>query len=111
MISTRPREPMNHEPIQLTTLTISAPPTAVQKPAILNPGSIAATRPSMAALITSRNRPNVSSSAGSDSSSANGRTMALTTPNNNPAPTRVQGPPLIHISEPTRPLSTSDAVL
>ena len=30
MISTRPREPMNHEPIQLTMLTMMAAPTAVQ---------------------------------------------------------------------------------
>ena len=38
MTSTRPREPMNHEPIQLTRLTMIEPPTAVQKPAIVNPG-------------------------------------------------------------------------
>src|SRR5262245_44146566 len=37
--STRPRGPMNQEPTQLTMLTMSAPPTAVQKPAILKPGS------------------------------------------------------------------------
>ncbi len=32
MTSTRPREPMNHEPTQLTMLTMSAASTAVQKP-------------------------------------------------------------------------------
>ena len=40
MTSTRPREPMNHEPIQLTRLTMIEPPTAVQKPAIWKPGSM-----------------------------------------------------------------------
>ena len=72
MISTRPREPMNQEPIQLTRLTMIEPPTAVQNPAMWNPGSTSATSPSMAALTTSRNSPSVTSSAGSDSSNANG---------------------------------------
>ena len=85
MTSTRPREPMNDEPIQLTMLTMSAAPTAVQNPSIWNPFSISATSPSIAALITSRNRPSDSTNAGSDSSSAKGRTMAFTTPNNSPA--------------------------
>src|SRR5688572_6460217 len=91
MTSTRPREPMNDDPIQLTMLTMSAAPIAVQKPASLNPGSMSATRPSIAAFTTNRNRPSVSTSAGSESSSAKGRTMALTTPNNRPASTSVVG--------------------
>ena len=64
MTSTRPREPMNHEPIQLTMLTMSAAPTAVQKPPIVKPGRSSATRPSMAALTTSRNRPSVQQQRG-----------------------------------------------
>src|SRR6185436_19323572 len=81
MTSTRPRDPMNQEPTQLTTLTIKAPPTADQKPpGMVKPGNINATSPSMAAFTTSRNRPSESNNAGSDSSSANGRTMAFTMP-------------------------------
>ena len=63
---------MNQDAIQLTRLTTIEPPTAVQKPAIVKPGSISATSPSMAALITSRNNPTVSSSAGSDSTHGDG---------------------------------------
>src|SRR5690349_6821008 len=96
MISTRPREPMNQEPIQLTMLTMSAAPTADQNPpGMPKPGSMSATSPSMAALITSRNRPNVNTNAGSDSNSANGRTMAFTAPNNRPATTSVIGESMV----------------
>src|SRR5688500_14405931 len=85
MTSTRPREPMNQDPTQLTMLTINAPPSAVQNPAILKPGSMSATSPIIAAFTTSRKSPSVNSSAGSDSSRANGLTTAFTRPNNNPA--------------------------
>ena len=57
-----------------------AAPTAVQNPEIVNPGTINATRPIMAALSTSRNSPSVMTVIGSVSTNATGRTTALTTP-------------------------------
>ncbi len=55
--STRPLLAIMPEASQEVRLTISDPPNAVQKLLMLNPLSSAATRPSMPALMTSRNRP------------------------------------------------------
>jgi len=57
-----------------------APPTAVQNPEIVNPGTIRATSPIIAALSTSRNSPSVSTVIGSVRTNAIGRTTALTSP-------------------------------
>src|SRR5258708_17034704 len=91
MTSTLPLPPTNHEPTKLTKLTSTDVQTADQNPATCMPGSIHATSATMAALITSRNRPRVRMVIGSVSNMAMGRTMELTTPNNTPARIKVAG--------------------
>ena len=55
------------------------------------PGSIHATRATMPALITSRNRPRVTMVIGRVSNMAMGRTMEFTMPSNMPARIKVEG--------------------
>src|SRR5215203_24458 len=50
---------MNHDPTQPVRLTIMAPSTADQKLEMTNPSKNEATRPSIAALMTSRKSPSV----------------------------------------------------
>ena len=78
--STRPELPMTVEAAHDTRPTMMAPPTAVQNPEIVNPGTIQATSPIIAALSTSRNRPSVSTVIGRVRMNAIGRTTALTRP-------------------------------
>src|ERR1700722_18790162 len=89
--STLPFPPTNHEPTKLTRLTISEVQNADQKPPTCIPGSIHATRATIPALITSRNRPRVTMVIGSVSNMAMGRMMELTIPNNRPARIKVSG--------------------
>src|SRR5688572_7745323 len=78
-------------PIQLTTLTTIAARKAAPKLWMPMPGRKAATRPSMAAFTTSRNRPRVSSVNGSVSRTAIGLMIALTTPSRSAARISVVG--------------------
>jgi hypothetical protein len=55
------------------------------------PGKIHATRATIPALITSRNRPSVTMVIGKVSTIAMGRMMELTTPSSTPANTNVPG--------------------
>ena len=64
----------------LTRLTSTADQKAAQNPATCIPGSIHATSATMPALITSRNNPRVMMVIGKVSTMAMGRTMELTTP-------------------------------
>src|SRR5688572_7703306 len=78
--SRRPFDPIRLKPSQETSHTITAAPIAVQNPEIVNPGTRRATRPTIAALSTKRNRPRVTSVRGSVRMKAIGRTTALMTP-------------------------------
>ncbi len=71
---------MNQDPSHDTMLTVSAPSTAGQKPAIVKFGRTQATRLTMPAFTTSRNRPSVTIVIGKVSTTAIGRTTAFTTP-------------------------------
>ncbi len=64
-ISMLPFGPMSIDPIHEVTLTMIALQNAGPKPARLKPGSRSATRASIAALMTSRKKPSVTSVSGS----------------------------------------------
>ena len=70
----------------------SRPPIADQKPLIVKCSSRAATRPSMAALITSRNRPSVRIVIGRVTKISSGRTIAFTKPSSSAAIQSVAAP-------------------
>src|ERR1019366_2322712 len=82
---------MNHEPTTLTRLTTTAVQKADQKPAICMPGSIHATKATIPALITNRNKPRVAMVIGSVSTMAMGLMMELTMPSNTPPRISVDG--------------------
>ncbi len=90
MTSTLPLSPIKAEASQPVIEMTTEPKTADQKPATVMPASIQATRESIAALMTSRNRPSVRMVSGRVSRITIGRTMALTMPSSSAAQTSDQ---------------------
>src|SRR5882757_7332551 len=91
MTSNRPLPPTNHEPTKLTRLTRIEVQKAAPKVVTCMPGNIHATKATMPALMTSRNKPRVRMVIGRVSKMAMGRTMEFTTPSSMPARTNVEG--------------------
>src|SRR5882757_3460581 len=91
MTSNRPLPPTNHEPTKLTRLTRIEVQKAAPKVVTCMPGNIHATKATMPALMTSRNKPRVSMVIGSVSRMAMGRMMEFTTPSRMPARISVEG--------------------
>ncbi len=86
---------MYHDATVLVMLTISAPDIADQKPATTKSSSIAATRPNIAALRTSRKSPNDRIVIGKVSRKATGLTTALTRPRRIAASNKLPVPEIV----------------